>query len=191
VAAAEILSTETRFEGWNRLVLVTLRTAGGAVIERSVEDHGSAVSVLPYDPERRTALLVRQLRVPMLLAHDMATTLEAPAGIRETEDVEGCARREVMEETGTELGPLEKIADVQTIPGVSTETIALFLAPYTAAGRVGAGGGLEAEAEEIEVVELPLAELAAMADSGRLPDLKTLALVQTLRLRRPELFGAD
>ena len=28
-----------------------------------------------------------------------------------------------------------------------------------------------------------------MADAGRLDDMKTLALVQTLRLRRPDLFG--
>jgi hypothetical protein len=35
---------------------------------------------------------------------------------------------------------------------------------------------------------MPLGELAAMADAGTLNDMKTLALVQTLRLRKPELF---
>jgi len=39
------------------------------------------------------------------------------------------------------------------------------------------------------VVELPLAELAARADEGRLDDMKTMLLVQTLRLRRPDLFA--
>jgi hypothetical protein len=38
------------------------------------------------------------------------------------------------------------------------------------------------------VVKLPLAELAAMADAGQITDMKTLAVVQTLRLRRPDLF---
>ena len=38
--------------------------------------------------------------------------------------------------------------------------------------------------------ELPLADLAAMADAGTLTELKLFALVQTLRLRRPELFAA-
>ena len=37
--------------------------------------------------------------------------------------------------------------------------------------------------------ERPLAELAAMADAGRLTDLKTLTLLLALRLRRPELFA--
>ena len=43
--------------------------------------------------------------------------------------------------------------------------------------------------ENIEVIELPLARLAAMGDSGALQDMKTLLLLQTLRLRRPQLFG--
>jgi hypothetical protein len=38
------------------------------------------------------------------------------------------------------------------------------------------------------VLELPLAQLAAMADAGTLTELKLLLLVQTLRLRRPDLF---
>jgi hypothetical protein len=36
---------------------------------------------------------------------------------------------------------------------------------------------------------MPLAELAGMADSGGLDDMKALVLVQTLRLRRPDLFA--
>jgi hypothetical protein len=38
-------------------------------------------------------------------------------------------------------------------------------------------------------MELTLSGLAALADAGRLDDMKTFALVQTLRLRRPELFA--
>jgi hypothetical protein len=65
----------------------------------------------------------------------------------------------------------------------------LFLGEYGAADRVTAGGGLAAEHEEIEVIELPLHDLVAMVDAGEEMDMKVLALVQTLRLRRPELFG--
>jgi hypothetical protein len=38
---------------------------------------------------------------------------------------------------------------------------------------------------------MPLAELAAMADKGEIQDLKVFALLQTLRLRRPELFSQE
>ena len=73
--------------------------------------------------------------------------------------------------------------------GVSTEQMDLFLAEYSQSDRVSAGGGIDEEHENIEVIEMPLAELAAMTDSGALKDMKALVLVQTLRLRRPEMFG--
>ncbi len=65
----------------------------------------------------------------------------------------------------------------------------LFLAVFCVADRIGPGGGLADEHEGTTAVEMPLAEIAAMADAGRLTDMKTFALVQTLRLRRPELFA--
>ncbi|MBV9288829.1 MAG: NUDIX hydrolase, partial [Hyphomicrobiales bacterium] len=43
--------------------------------------------------------------------------------------------------------------------------------------------------EDIEVLEVPLAELAARAHRGGLNDLKLAVLVLSLMNRRPELFG--
>ena len=54
-------------QGWGRFGVVRLRLADGFEIEREIKDHGDAVAVLPYDPERREALLVRQLRAPALV----------------------------------------------------------------------------------------------------------------------------
>lgn len=64
----------------------------------------------------------------------------------------------------------------------------MFLAAYSATDRTGEGGGLAAEHEKITVVEIALTELAALANTGRITDMKTLALVQSLRLRHPALF---
>ena len=44
------------------------------------------------------------------------------------------------------------------------------------------------EHEDITVIEIELSALAALMDSGELVDMKTLALTQALKLRRPELF---
>jgi 8-oxo-dGTP pyrophosphatase MutT (NUDIX family) len=93
-----------------------------------------------------------------------------------------------MEEIGLRLSALEPIAVAWPMPGLSAERMHLFLAPYAESDRVGAGGGLEEEHEDIEVVELPLAELATEADRGEVSDLKLLVLLQTLRLRHPDLF---
>ena len=96
--------------------MVKVRTAGGAVIHRSVEDHGDAVVVLPFDPERRVALLVRQLRVAIFQGHDMTTSLEAPAGILDEDDPAACARREAMEEAGLELKDLVPLGAAFVMP---------------------------------------------------------------------------
>jgi hypothetical protein len=52
------------------------------------------------------------------------------------------------------------------------------------------GGGATDEHETIKVVEMPLCDLANLADRGELTDLKTLTLVLALRVRRPDLFAA-
>src|SRR4051794_25011471 len=187
----EIVSTDVKYRGWSTFLLAMVRLPDGHTITRVIEDHGNAVCVLPYDPVRRTAILVQQLRVPALYATKQLHFVEAIAGrIDDGEDPEGSARRETVEEAGLELRTLERVARAWAMPGVSTEQMDLFLAEYSEADRVSAGGGAEGEHENIEVLELPLSRLAAMVDSGDLHDMKTLLLLQTLRLRRPELFGA-
>lgn len=184
-----VTATRLIHDGWGRFLVATLMLPNGETIHREVEDHGAAVAVLPYDPERRVAMLVRQLRVPALLAEGVPSMLEAPAGRLEALDPEDCARREVFEEVGLRLERLEPLVTTWSIPSVSTERIHLFLASYTASDKIGPGGGLAEEGEAIEIEEMSLAELGRMLDAGRLVDLKTVALVLFLRSRRPELFA--
>ena len=185
----EITGLKTLHKGWTEFVIASIRTPDGETIECEIEDHGMAASVLPYDPERRTAILVRQFRAPVCMAGEKQETLEAIAGIVDDESPDDAALREAMEEAGLELSILEPAGLHWTMPGISTERMALFLAPYSASQRTGEGGGLEHEHEYIIVEEIALDELAKRADNGELNDLKTFALVQTLRLRHPELFG--
>ena len=185
--SVEIIGTEEKYRGWCTLLLAQVRYPDGRIVKREIEDHGRASCVLPYDPARKTALLVRQLRVPPLYAGGEATILEAPAGLIDPgEDGNTAARREAMEEVGVRLTSLELVTSAWSMPGISAERMDLFLGAYAAADRTGAGGGIDDEG--IEVVEMPLSALAAMADAGTLNDMKTLVLLQTLRLRRPELF---
>lgn len=186
--AAEIVATKVLHQGWSTLLAATLRLPDGSTMKREIEHHGDAAAVLPYDPDRRTALLVRQLRPPVLHASGTASLLEAIAGMVDGEDPAVCAKREAWEEAGVKLEALERIATAWSTPGVSTERISLYLAAYSRAARSGAGGGLTDEHEAITVVEMQLDALAALVEAGDLADMKTLVLVQTLRLRRPDLF---
>jgi nudix-type nucleoside diphosphatase (YffH/AdpP family) len=184
----KLIDLKTLHEGWGRLLALRIRLPDGEVIKREVEDHGAAVCVLPYDPERRVAILVRQFRAAVFHASGEAEVLEAPAGMLDEDDPADCARREALEEVGLTLTALEPAGAVWTMPGISTEFMHLYLAPYRPGDRTGAGGGVAGEHENITVAEMALSDLARMADGGELVDLKTLTLVQSLRLRRPDLF---
>jgi nudix-type nucleoside diphosphatase (YffH/AdpP family) len=152
----KIIRTDTAFEGFSRLLIATIELPDGETIRREIEDHGRAVCVLPYDPERRTAILVRQFRAPVALVDGREQLLEAVAGSLEDEAPDACAYREAMEEAGLKLHALEHVGAAWAMPGISTELMDLYLAPYSEADRVGLGGGLDDEHEGITVVELPL-----------------------------------
>ncbi len=184
--AMEITHVETVHSGWAKFLLAAVRLPDGRSFRREIEDHGTAACVLPYDPGRRTAVLVRQFRAPVYYAAREPHTLEAIAGIVEEADPAETARREAREEAGLELGAIEPVGEGWTMPGISTERMHLYLATYRDRVREGRGG--VDEDEDITAVEFGLNELARLADSGKLADIKTLVLVQTLRLRRPELF---
>ncbi|HWE98895.1 MAG TPA: NUDIX domain-containing protein [Caulobacteraceae bacterium] len=186
-----ILRRERVYSGHVTVERLLLRFADGQETWREVERHGDAVAVLPLDPVRRCALAVRLPRAPVLSLGLTRSFLEACAGMVDPGDADDAttARREAMEELGLRLDALVLIGRVWTSPGVVAERVSLFLADYSAADRVGPGGGLAEEQERIEIVETPLAALAADADEGAIEDAKLLLLVQAARLRRPELFA--
>lgn len=191
---ATIEDRRTVYDGWLTLEVVVLDTrvrGAPARIRREVHDHGNGAGVLAYDPAARTAVLVRQLRAAALVADGDGVTVEAIAGLVDAgEDPAETVRREAMEEAGLTLGALAFVGAPYSSPGALTERVWLFLGEIDVAAPRAPGGGLEGEHEEIEVLEIPLDTLAALADAGRLTDMKTLLLVETLRRRRPDLFSA-
>lgn len=158
-------------------------------MEREVHDHGHGAAVLPYDPERRTALLVRQLRLPVHAAQGDGLLLEAAAGLIDPGDVDpaAAARREAAEELRYMVREVSPVGMCYMIPGMVTEQMHCFLAQYGPGDRVTEG--FEADADEvIEVEEWPLADLWQAWRDGRLHDGKAVLCLMALRLERPELF---
>jgi hypothetical protein len=60
-----------------------------------------------------------------------------------------------------------------------------YAASYQPADRTGAGGGLPADGEDIEVIELPFGTAQAMIADGRIADGKTIMLLQWAALAGP------
>jgi nudix-type nucleoside diphosphatase (YffH/AdpP family) len=184
----KILERKAMYSGYLSIERLKIQLTDGATVWREVERHGNAAVVLPYDAQRRCALVVRLFRAPVFDVTSEPMLEEACAGMIEHEGVETAARREASEELGVELGLLELVAQVWSSPGVSTERQSLFLAPYQFGDRTGPGGGVAGEHEGITVKERPLTDLALAVDRREIADAKLVTLVLALQLRRPDLF---
>ena len=68
--------------------------------KREIYDNGNSAVILPYDPDRKTVLLTRQLRLPIFLQDGMERTVEACAGKLDGENAERRIVKEMEEELG-------------------------------------------------------------------------------------------
>lgn len=181
-----LIGTETLSDDWGTLTRVTLdyRRDDGTVqrLSRENYDHGNAAAIVLFEPEKRSVLLVRQFRYPVLANGDAAFLLEACAGLLDGDDPETCARREAIEETGHEPRDIVHVSDVYMSPGSVQEKVSLFVGHYGEDTYRHFGGGLVEEGEELEVVEMGLDDALAACRDGRIIDGKTVILLQHLRL---------
>jgi nudix-type nucleoside diphosphatase (YffH/AdpP family) len=145
---------------------------------RETYDRGDAAVLLPYNLARGTVVLVRQFRYPAFVNgyHDLL--IEAAAGLLDNESPEVRVRAEAEEETGYRLGEIRKIFEAFMSPGSVTEKLHFFVAEYEPSMRIGSGGGVASEGEEIEVMELPIDRALAMIGDRRIVDAKTIMLLQ-------------
>jgi len=145
---------------------------------RETYDRGNAVTLLPYNLAQRTVVLVRQFRYPAYVNGYDDLLIEAAAGLLDNEAPEIRIRAEVEEETGYRLGEIRKVFEAFMSPGAVTEKLHFFVAEYESNMRIGSGGGLASEGEDIEVLELPIDQGLAMIGDGRIVDAKTIMLLQ-------------
>ncbi|MFI2364355.1 NUDIX domain-containing protein [Promicromonospora sp. NPDC019610] len=185
-----VRDVELTSQGWHVLRRTTYdyrrRDGRWETQQRETYDRGNGAVVLPYDVGRGRVLLTRQFRYPAYVnGHPDGMLVEAAAGLLDTDDPDTAVRREAAEELGVTLGELTHVLDAYMSPGSVTERLHYYAAPYTPADRTGAGGGLEEDGEDIEVLEVPFAEALAMTRDGRIVDGKTILLLHWAALDGP------
>ena len=159
-------------------------------VSRETYDRGDGATLLPFDRHRRTVLLIRQFRYPVYVNGHPDLLIETPAGQLEHAAPEARIRAEVEEETGYRLSHVHKVFEAFMSPGSVTEKLHFFVGEYSADMRVGAGGGLPGEGEDIELLELPFDEALRGVADGRIVDAKTLLLLQYAQLHLFATTGA-
>jgi nudix-type nucleoside diphosphatase (YffH/AdpP family) len=145
---------------------------------RETYDRGNGAALLPYNLAQRSVVLVRQFRYPAFVNGYDDLLIEAAAGLLDNESPEVRILAEAEEETGYRLGKVQKVFEAFMSPGAITEKLHFFVAEYEARMRVGSGGGIASEGEDIEVLELPIDSALAMIGDGRIADAKTIMLLQ-------------
>ena len=179
-----ITAQELVYSGWARLTRYTLdieKHAGGSMqAVREVHYHGHGAAILPYDAARGTVLLVRQFRLPPYLSGTDGMMIEACAGLLDGDEPEMCAAREAEEELGYRVHNLKAHGRIWGSPGAIAESIWLFLADYSPGDRIGKGGGKDGEDEDIEILEMTLAEGMQLIARNEIADAKTIILLQHL-----------
>lgn len=150
---------------------------------REVYDRGNGATILLYNRDQRTVLLIRQFRMPTFVNDYHGYLIEAAAGLLDNASPEERIRLEAEEETGYRVHHVEKIYSAFMSPGSVTERIHFFIGEYQPGDQVGSGGGIEAEGEDIEVLELGFEHALAMVQNGEIVDGKTIMLLQHLELR--------
>jgi ADP-ribose pyrophosphatase len=143
-------------------------------LKRLVFERGDSVAAMVYHREENRLLFLRQFRYPTYEKGPGWLT-EVVAGMQEHgEPAEDALRREIVEELGYEVSHVERIATFYVSPGGSSERIVLFYVEVNAAGKVGPGGGLVEENEDIVTVSFSPEEIAREVAMGQIQDAKTL-----------------
>jgi len=177
-----IHKVETLSDDWFVLKKTTFdyRRSDGTWQRQSREtyDRGHGATILLYNRERRTVVLVRQFRFPAYVEGHPGFLIEAPAGLLDQATPEVRIKAEVEEETGYRIGEVHKVFEAFMSPGSVTERLHFFVAEYDPASRPGSGGGVAEEGEDIEVLELTMEQALAMMASGEIADGKTIMLLQ-------------
>lgn len=165
-----------------RNITYDLTRKNGDVIrhKREVYDRGNGATILLYNPDKKSVVLIRQFRVATWVnGNEDGCLIETCAGLLDDDEPEVCIRKEAVEETGYAVSEVRKVFELYMSPGGVTEIVHFFIARYDDSIRANNGGGVEDE--DIEVLELPFAQALEMMKSGEIRDGKAVILLQYLQ----------
>ncbi|CAI0842520.1 GDP-mannose pyrophosphatase nudK [Serratia liquefaciens] len=149
---------------------------------RETYDRGDGATILLFNRQRQKVVLTRQFRFPAFVNGHDGMLIEAAAGLLDNASPEERIRAEAEEETGYIVQNVQKVFEAYMSPGSVTEKLHFFVGEYQADERVSDGGGVEAEGEDLEVIELPLADALRAVRQGTIVDAKTIMLLQFVAL---------
>ena len=143
----------------------------------------NGATILLYNRDKKTVILTRQFRFPVFINGHQGDLIEAAAGLLDNMDPESRIKAEAEEETGFKVSSVQKIFEAYMSPGSVTEKLYFYLAEYQPKDKTSAGGGIKAEGEDIDVLELPFEDALRGIETGMIVDGKTIMLLYHVALK--------
>ncbi len=165
----------------------TIAAPDGQTMSRQYLQHPGAVAVIALDEDDQV-VLVRQYRHAVL--HRL---IEPPAGLLDVdgEDYLAGAQRELAEEVGLAADDWRVLVDTFSTPGVTAETIRVYLARGLRPAPAPDGFVKEGEEAHMDTVRAPLADLVDAVLAGRLHNPNVVSgVLATWAARHGEGFDA-
>lgn len=98
-----------------RNITYDLTRKNGDVIrhKREVYDRGNGATILLYNREKQSVVLIRQFRIATWVNGNAdGRLIETCAGLLDDDEPEVCIRKEAIEETGFEVGTVQKVFEL-------------------------------------------------------------------------------
>ena len=160
------VSSDVKYEGRILKVFVDqVRMPDGSLATRELVGHPGGVGVVALN-EKQEIVLVKQYRKAM-----ESVTLEIPAGkLDPGEGHRVCGMRELEEVTGLRAGSFEYLGCIYPSPGFTDEVTHLYLATDLKSGTMHPD-----EDEYLDIVWMPITDVAEKIMKNEIPDAKTVA----------------
>jgi len=181
---AKLLSEKMLYNGkWRKLVAIFIqkklfgKEEYSSPIEIELTACNEAVICIPYIAETDEIILNQQFRAGVFYRNKHNPYIyELCAGMIEHDyDDLATAKKELMEETGSEVIDIEKFSTAYASPGYCNELFYFFCANVRkhSEGIFGAAG----EIEDIKTVILPASEVIKMVDTGEIISAPTVLAI--------------
>ncbi|PTB97250.1 GDP-mannose pyrophosphatase NudK [Marivirga lumbricoides] len=185
--SVKITKTEILSDNWYTLkkIFYDIQNSQGEweIQTREAYDRGNGATILLYNAQTKKIILTRQFRLPTFInGNETGMMVEACAGLLDENNAEDAIRKETEEETGYKVSNVKKIFQAYMSPGSVTEIIHFFIAEYDKSMKIGEGGGLDEEQENIEVLEWDFEEAYSKIATGEINDGKTIMLLQYAKI---------
>ncbi len=167
-----IIDKKNKYKGYLNIDEITYKTKSGKEGKREIMVRDNAVAALLYDTVKEKYILISQWR-----PGSSSDIVEIVAGTldKDGEDAREAMIREIEEEVGYETDNIKLIDECYMSPGGSSEIITIYFCEVS--NKIGEGGGVPGELEEIDTIEMDREELM----TTRFRDAKTIIAVNWAR----------